>query len=167
MKTKSLVARRRSPRREKPQRRRGAYVVEFAICIPVLLGSVFGFLEIARFMYVRQALDQTAYESARQAVIAGGTAADASERANELLSAYGIKDSEVVVSPQTIDDETAEVTVTIRCDFAENSWANMNFFSSGTLESSVTLDHENQAFLVPDESVNNEDLHENDEPLDT
>ncbi len=146
--------------------RRGAYLVEFTVCASVFFLTIFACLELARFMYVRQALDQTAYEAARAGVIVGASASDVETRAASLLQAYGITYMGLDVTPQTIDENTREITVTITCDFAANSWIATQFVSNQPLVSTVTLDHENQAYLVPEAATQDEDLEENDEPLD-
>lgn len=158
------------PGRRRPhasrRRRLGAYTVEFAICLPVFFTLVFGCLELARFMYVRQALDQSAYEAARMGIATGARIGDVRDQANLMLTAYGVTASEVTVSPNQITEDTETVTVQIVCDFSANSWVLPRFALPGILESRVTLDHENQAYLVPENVEQDESLSENDEPLD-
>ncbi len=146
--------------------RRGAYLIEFTVCASVFFMTIFACLELARFMYVRQALDQTAYEAARTGVIVGASAADVEARAASLLQAYGISYMALDVSPQTIDETTREITVSVTCDFAANSWVALHFVSTTPLVSTVTLDHENQAYLVPADAANDDDLDTNHEPND-
>jgi len=165
-----MLTRKRPFRRHRlPSRRRqrlGAYTVEFAVCLPVFFTLVFGCLELARFMYVRQALDQSAYEAARSGIATGARISDVYDQANLMLTAYGVLGSEVVVTPAEITQDTETVTVQIVCDFAANSWVLPRFALPGILESRVTLDHENQAYLVPENVDQDESLSENDEPLD-
>ncbi len=152
--------------RQRSRRRRGAYTVEFAVCVPVLLSTVFGSLEIARYMYVRQSLDQTTYEAARQGVIAGGSAQGVRDHAESLLLAYGIKSATIDIQPEQLDASTTEVTVSIVCNYADNSWVVPGTLTRATLSSQITLDHENQAFLVPAGSTDADELNDNDEPID-
>lgn len=146
--------------------RAGVYTVEFALCASVFFTSIFACFELARFVYVRQALDQTAYEACREGIVGGAVADDVVDRANVLLLAYGVDVVGVNVSPAVIDGETMEVTVSIECDFGENTWVLPKFLTAGLITSTITLDHENRAFLVPENSTDAEDLNENDEPLD-
>jgi Flp pilus assembly protein TadG len=146
--------------------RRGAYTVEFALCAIVFFMTIFFSIEVSRLMYVRQALDQTAYESARTGIVAGATNAEAYSRATDLLNAYGIAFASVVVEPAVFDDETREVTVTIQSDFSQNTWIPVTLLTDTVMTATVTLDHENQAFLVPEEATQDDALDENDEPLD-
>lgn len=144
----------------------GAYIVEFALCTPVLFLVIFGCIEIARFMYFRQAIDQAAYEAAREGVITGARVNDVIDTANTMLTAYGVTHSTVTVTPTTIDEDTATVTVTISANFAANSWVTPAFAAVGDTVTSVTLDHENQAYLVPAAAAQDATLNDNDEPLD-
>jgi hypothetical protein len=89
------------------------------------------------------------------------------QRAEQLLQAYGVSVAEIEVTPSMIDSETPEITVSIRCDYAANSWAKPNFVSVPTIDTTVTLDHENRAYLIPTDATSDEDLQANDEPLDT
>ncbi len=146
--------------------RRGAYAVEFALCATVFFSSIFGCFELARYMYVRQALDQTAYEAARTGVISGASSAEVELRAQSLLAAYGVTVASLEVLPQTIDENTREISVTITCDFAQNSWLVGHYVSDEPMVATVTLDHENQAYLVPAAAAEADDLNNNDEPLD-
>ena len=146
--------------------RRGAYAVEFALCATVFFTSIFGCFELARFMYVRQALDQTAYEAARTGVISGASSAEVEVRAQSLLAAYGVTVASLEVVPQMIDENTREISVTITCDFAQNSWLVGHYVSGEPMVATVTLDHENQAYLVPAAAAEADDLNNNDEPLD-
>lgn len=153
-------------RRRGAKARSGTYTVEFAICATVFFMVIFAGFELTRFIYLRQAINQIAYEAARTGVIVGANADAVSSRAEQLLAAYGVVAAQVDVSPSTIDETTREVTVAVSCNYSDNSWAAPNFVKVMTLESSVTLDHENQAYLISDEADDDEDLNSNDEPLD-
>ena len=153
---------RRSPARS----RRGAYTVEFAVCVPILLSTVFGALEVARYMYVRQSLDQTTYEAAREGVVAGGSVQSVRQHAETLLSAYGIRAARIDIEPENFDTTTTDVTVSIVCNYSDNSWVVPDIVTRATLQSQITLDHENQAFLVPEGTTDADELNNNDEPQD-
>ena len=141
-------------------------MTEFAFCVPIMFMVCFGGIELARFVYIRQAMHQTAYEAARQGVLRGGQVNDVTARANALLQAYGIVNANVEVLPQQIDETTDEVTVSIRGSFGDNSWIARSFVNADEMETTITLDHENQAFLVPAGATDSETLNNNDEPLD-
>ena len=141
------AALRRQPR---TQARRGAYTVEFAVCATVFFTMIFASLELARYVYVRQTVDQVAYEACRAGVVSGAKNSDVTTKANQLLTAHGIVGSTITVTPATITNRTTEVTVEITCNYAANTWVPPSFLPAGTIVTRTRLDHENQAYLVPD-----------------
>ena len=48
--------------------RKGAAVVEFAVCLPLILLVMLGSIEAANMMFLRQALVQSSYEGAKAAI---------------------------------------------------------------------------------------------------
>lgn len=133
---------------------------------PLFFMIVLGSVEIARFMYFRQAIDQATYEACRMGVITGARINTVRNTANDMLAAYGITDAAVSITPSSIDEDTETVTVTITANFAANSWVTPEYLPIGNTISTVTLDHENQAYLVPAGTADNDTLNNNDEPLD-
>ena len=59
-----------TPRR---QRRAGQSLVEFALVLPIFLLLLFGLIDIGRYVYTANALNQAAREGARYGSVAGGT----------------------------------------------------------------------------------------------
>ena len=136
--------------------------------IPTFLLTIFACFELSRYAYVRQAIDNTAYEAAREGILTGATREDVENRAETLLAGYGLMSTTVQVTPQTIDRSTMEVSVDVSIDMAVNSWSiPALFMPNPVMTSSITLSHENAALVVPDESGDADELNENDEPLDT
>lgn len=152
--------------RSRRQNRRGTYTVEFAICASVLFMTIFAVFEFSRFTFIRQAVDQAAYEAARVGIVPGASNADIQLRADSLLAAAGIRNATVAITPALIDDTTTEVAVEISCNFGENSWIPNHFLPTTEFVSRTVLDHENQAFLIPDSATSDSALTENDEPQD-
>jgi Flp pilus assembly protein TadG len=144
--------------------RQGAYTVEFAVCCGLFFMIMMAGIEFTRFMYARHSVDQAAYEAARLGIVPGATPSQVSAAANRILGATGIRNSTVTVSPSTFDGSTSTVTVSIRCPYADNSWIGPMFIVDTNLESEITLDHENKAFLVNARDPNMGD-NEN-EPVD-
>jgi Flp pilus assembly protein TadG len=147
-------------------KRRGAYSVEFAVCASVLFTTIFASFELARYMFVRQAIDQVAYEAARTGVIAGATAQQVTAKANQLLSAQGIVVSSITVTPATFTATTTEITVQITCNYAANTWVPPSFLPGGNIVTRTVLDHENQAYLVPEAAAAAARQLSNPQPLD-
>jgi hypothetical protein len=84
--------------------------------------------------------------------------------ANRILGATGIRNSTVTVSLSTFDGSTSMVTVSMRCPNADNSWMGPVFLVNTNLQSEVTLDYENKAFLV---NARDPNMGDNDnEPID-
>lgn len=154
----------RSKRR--PKCRQGAYSVEFALCATILFLVVFGLFEFSRFMFVRQAVDQAAYEAARVGIVPGAQNDDIRSRAEALLNAAGIANCNITISPALIDSSTREVTVEVSCNFSDNSFVPGAFLGDSEIVGRTTLDHENQAFLIPEDAAAAAALNENDEPQD-
>ncbi len=162
----SAVSERKRSRHRCAPSRRGAYTVEFAVCATVFFTLIFASLELARYVYLRQAVDQIAYEACRAGVITGAKSSDVTTKANQLLSAHGIIGSTIVVTPGTITNRTTEVTVEITCNYAANTWVPPSFLPAGTIVTRTRLDHENQAYLVPDAAAQNAKNLNNPKPLD-
>ena len=146
--------------------RRGAYSVEFAFCSVVMFSTIFACIELSRYLYVRQAIDQAAYEAARTGVIAGARAADVYAMANSLLNAQGIIISGITVTPAVFNNSTTEVAVRITCNYADNTWVPPSFLPGSGIVTETILDHENQAYLVPEAAANQAKALENPEPQD-
>ena len=121
------------------KRRRGAVLVEFAVTLPILLAFFGFFWEFARVEQMRQTTATAAYEGARQAIVEGGSAADAEQTAQAILDAVGIQDATIVVTPNAITSETEAVQVSISVPVASNAWVLPYFFGGLDITASMTL----------------------------
>lgn len=72
--------------------RRAAATVEMAICLPMLITLVFGTLETANMIHVRQSCVTAAYEAGRERAKFSGTEAAAETRAADVLAGRAIDD---------------------------------------------------------------------------
>jgi hypothetical protein len=110
--------------RQDPCRPCGAVLVEFAVVVPLLLLIVLGILEYGQYVQAHEAVSLAAREAARVAVAPGGSRAEATERARQVLAAIGIEDFQIRFQPDP--PETAlvgqAVEVTIEAEFREISW---------------------------------------------
>lgn len=146
------------------QKRTGAFTVEFAFCCSIFFVVMMAGIEFTRFMYARHSVDQAAYESARVGIIPGATPAEVELTARRILNATGIRGATVDVTPSSFNEETETVNVRIKCDYSENSWIGPVFLVGAKIESNLTLDHENKAFLVTERDP---DIGDNEnEPID-
>ena len=96
--------------------RRGATVVEMAMCLPVLFLLLFGCYEFARANMMRHAADAAAYEGARVGIVPGAKAEDVEDACRFVLSTVGIRDFKIKVEPKKIKrtDKTIRVTVSLK-----------------------------------------------------
>lgn len=88
-------------KRPHKRRRRGAAVVEFAVCLPLLMLIVLGAIEATHAMFLKQALSAAAYEGMRVAIEPRSTQAEAIAQANSILNARLIKGSTMTFSANT------------------------------------------------------------------
>jgi hypothetical protein len=120
-------------------------------------------IEFTRFMYARHSVDQAVYEAARVGIVPGKTPTEVIATANRILNITGVRNATVTVTPTTFNSSTDTVRVTIRCNYADSSWLKPLFLKSAELYSELTLDHENKAYLVPEDG----DVGGNDDaPID-
>jgi hypothetical protein len=69
--------------------------VEFAVCLPVIVLLVFGAIEAASFLFLKQSLSVASYEAVREAAKVDATWRDAEARAEAILDSRGVHDYEV------------------------------------------------------------------------
>lgn len=102
----------RSP--SKPNRRRGAAVVELAIMAPVIVLIVMATIDICSMYYLRQTCKLAAYEGCRIALTVKGTSALVQNQAQRVLNARRISGYTVSTTPAVeslVPGELLRVTV--------------------------------------------------------
>jgi Flp pilus assembly protein TadG len=110
--------------RHKRVSRRGAAVVEFAVCLPVILLIVLGSIEAASMLFLRQALIQSAYEGAKVAIRDNGNNADATTAIENVAAGRRLNDVEVEFSPKNVSKakQGEFISVTISAPGDSNSF---------------------------------------------
>lgn len=88
---------------QRKQARRGAAVIELAACLPVLMLLLFGSIEAANMMFLKQALTAAAYEAAREAVKPDGSTAVATQLAIDVVNSRGITGHTVTLNPSSVE----------------------------------------------------------------
>ena len=83
------------PKTLRTRRRRGTAVVEFAVCLPLLMLIVLGAMEATHGIFLKQALSAAAYEGMRAAIEPGSKQADATRQAQSILDARLVKGSKI------------------------------------------------------------------------
>jgi Flp pilus assembly protein TadG len=76
-------------------RRAGLATVELALCLPLLALLVFGSIEAASFIFLKQSLQVAAYEGIRDAIRAGANDTSARVRSFAILDSRLVRDANV------------------------------------------------------------------------
>ncbi len=121
--------------------RSGLAVVEFAVCLPILVIIVFGSIEACNAVYLKQAVTAAAYEAARVATGTGGTKIAAQTRGEEILSARTINGATVTFDPplETSWLRGSRVSVTVSVPADQNLNGIQLFFSGQDWDSTVVM----------------------------
>ena len=103
--------------------RRGAALVEFAVCMPVIMILILGSMEATSAIFVRQALTTSAYEGIREAIRIGATTDNATNRAQAVLTARQIRGSTIRFTPADVQTvpRGASVVVEVSASYKINS----------------------------------------------
>jgi hypothetical protein len=125
--------------RNHSQSRGGAALVEFAIVLPIILLIFAGMIEISRILLLQHSADTSAYEGARCAMVPGATSSEASQAAQSLLQAAGLKSSVITVSPTLIQEDTSLITVRVEIPISTNAWISPHWFQGSRVVSETTL----------------------------
>ena len=129
--------------------RRGATVVEFSICFPILLAFVFGTIEFSRVLQLQHTVRLAAFEGARAGVPLDSTTSDVTTRAQSILAAAKISNSTTTIVPNPIAYASPTVTVTVAADPAQNKWVTWFVTAGHPLSATITLNREVLAVSVP------------------
>ena len=110
-------------RKSSDESRKGAATVEAAVCLPLLIVLVFGSMEAANGIFLKQSLTIAAYEAAKTATSPRGTKQSATVRCSEVLAVRDVDDFTITFSPDDLNastprGENIEVTVTVDADAA-------------------------------------------------
>ena len=119
--------------------RRGATAVEFAITAPVFFLFLLAAFEFGWLNVMRHTAENAAYEAARNAMVPGATAAEATAKANSILKIVGARGTKVTVTPSVITESTKEVTVAIDLPMNRNALIVPRFTKKSTIHAESTL----------------------------
>lgn len=127
--------------RQPKRLRRGGAMVEFALCLPVLLAIAFGSIETCRMIYLRQSIKLAAYECARLAIVPGIDAQTLQDQCDVFLLGRGIDGYEFNCSPA--DPKTAAfgetITTTVSMKAETNALVGAWFYQGRVLSESVSI----------------------------
>lgn len=114
---------RRGQRTGRPTLRRGSAVVEFAICLPILMVLILGSIEASNAIFLKQSLTAAAYEGIREAARVKSTAATCASMTNSILTARQVRGANFTFTP--IDPSTAKrgdrISVEVSASISANS----------------------------------------------
>lgn len=110
-------------RRQITKKRRAAALVEFAVCLPVIMLLILGSMETTSAIFVRQALTTSAYEGIREAIRTKASTADAVAKAQAVLTSRQIKSSTIRVTPSEVKTAArgSILTIEVSAPYAANS----------------------------------------------
>ena len=83
----------------KPSKRRGASLIELAICLPVFFLITMATVETCRMIYLRQSLKIAAYECARLGIIPGATASNLQDQCDMVLLGRNVRGYKISCDP--------------------------------------------------------------------
>lgn len=104
-------------------RRRGAAVVEFAVCLPVIVLLILGSIEATSAIFLRQALTTSAYEGIREATRSGVGTTQAQARAQNVLDARRVRGASIRFTPSDIASARRGeiISIEVTASFSSNS----------------------------------------------
>ena len=111
-------------KKQRPRsRRRGAAIVEFAVCLPLLMLIVLGAIEATHAMFLKQALSAAAYEGMRVAIEPRSTQAEAVAQVNSILNSRLVKGSSLVFNPANTEnvERGQKISLEISAPISANS----------------------------------------------
>lgn len=129
-------------RPNKPRKRRGAAMVEFAIVAPILFLFFFAAFEFCRANMIRHTADNAVYEGARMGILPGSTAAEAQQEARRLLNTLGLQNFDVQVTPSVLQDDTEQITVRAEVPLDGNSFLPTQYFTGRVIAREITMTRE-------------------------
>jgi Flp pilus assembly protein TadG len=135
----------RSPRFQRsgrrPASRRGAALVEFVVCLPVIATIVLASLESCSMVFLQQSLETAAYETARTASAPNSITADALARGDQLLLDRNVQGGSVQLQPAVLEQAAKgeRVTVTVTAPIDQNRIVPPWFFGSGQLSAQCVM----------------------------
>lgn len=88
-------------------------MVEFAVCLPLLMLIILGSIEATHGIFLKQALNAAAYEGIREAVYSTATTQDARRHTEDVLNARQIRNFSITFSPSDVATATRGTPISI------------------------------------------------------
>jgi Flp pilus assembly protein TadG len=121
--------------------RKGAALVEFAVCLPVILLVVFGSIQAASMLFLRQTAIQSAYEGVKVAVRGDGTDALAREVAQQVIDGRRLTGVTIDINPSNVADlePGTVIDVTVSAPSDENTLFPFGVFTGKTIVANAVM----------------------------
>ena len=149
---RSRFSRERRLRRSAGRKRRGAVLVEMAMCISLLFLLMFALIEFSRVLQIQHVAREAAFEGAREAASLDATTQSVQAQVNKVLSAGNLINVTTTITDgngNALAYSSSTATVSVSVDPAGNSWF-INYVTPGNpISATITLDREIQAVSVP------------------
>lgn len=122
------------------RQRQGIAVVEFAICLPVLVLIVLGSIEACNMIFLKQALTEAAYQGALEAIKQDATQSAVESRIQSVLTARNISQTNINVANNQLHqvDPGENFTVQVTAQTTGNRMSPTVISSLSQIESTVT-----------------------------
>lgn len=120
-------------------------MVEMAVCLPVLVFLVFGAIEAAEFIHLKQDLAICTYEAAKIASKGSKVNSDVTTRFNEMATAKSMNNATISMSPTLTTATASGTAVTITATVPTDSNYNLpfRFFAGISLTKRVVVARQN------------------------
>lgn len=126
-------------RRSLANGRAGVAAAELAVCLPVLFLVIFGSIEACNAIFLRQALNEAAYEGAMVGLKRNSTSAQIQQRVEEILAARNVSGATIFAGEGSDPVEALNAGDRFRVIVSANVTGNVSgprlFFGSSTLQS--------------------------------
>ena len=121
-------------------KREGAAVVEFAVCLPLIVLIVLGTIEAGSLLFLKQTLVQAAYEGAKVAITTGDTE-QVETVVDAVAASRNLTDVNVQFTPSDLASVPAgeTVTITISAPGDANSLIPFGPFRNQTVQTSASM----------------------------
>ncbi len=131
------LGRRRAPRR-------GIAAVELALCLPVVLLTTLGMIEVSNVVYVQTQMQSVAYEGVRVATRPTTSSTQAASAAvvtadcTTMLAQLGVNGATVTINPASLASLVPQQTVTVTVTAPLNKNSTIAYVLSSTLNLTVS-----------------------------
>ena len=128
-------------KRRKSNRHSGLAATEMAVCLPVVVLVVVASIEACSLIFLQQAIQTTAYETARFAVAPLSTSANAVARGTQVLTDRNVSGGTIAINPALVEnvDRGTLVVSTVEAPLSANRLLPEFFYGDQTMTATVTM----------------------------